>query len=120
MVVGVGVPWPVGLERTRRLAALGIAQIRRDNPVFPLELVERVERVGREARDRRVQPAAGDDQQRETGAGLLVMDADFAFFVERHCGFSFSSVLADMRASAGSGTLGADRLQDAVQAGSVF
>ena len=29
-------------------------------------------------------PAAGDEQQREAGAGLFVVDADVAFFVERH------------------------------------
>ena len=67
-----------------------LAQIRRDHAVFVLELVERVERVGlgRQARDRRVQPAARDDQQREAGAGFFVMDADVASFVERHDGFS--------------------------------
>ena len=84
MVVGIGVPRPAGFERPRRLAALGVAQIGRDNPEFALELVERVERVGREARDRRVQPAAGNDHQREAGAGLFVIDAGVAFFEERH------------------------------------
>ena len=66
------------------------AQIRRDNAVFVLELVERVERVARsrQPRDRRVQPAAGNDQQRKTGASFFVMDADGAFFVEWHDGFS--------------------------------
>ena len=88
MVVGIGVPRPVDLERARGLAAIGVAQIRRDAAVFVLELLHRVERVVREARDRRVQPAAGDHQQREAGAGLFVMDADVAFFVERHGGFS--------------------------------
>ena len=45
--------------------------------------------------DRRVQPAAGDDQQRKAGAGLFVMNADIAFFIERHgvsprlCGYAY-------------------------------
>jgi len=56
-----------------------------------LELVERVERVGFQALNRRVQPAAGDHQQRKTGAGLFVMDADIAFFIERQSGFSLPS-----------------------------
>ena len=47
MIVGIGVPRPVGLERACGLASLGVAQIRRDDAVFVLELVERVERVGR-------------------------------------------------------------------------
>ena len=47
LIVGIGVPRPVGLERTRGLAALGVAQIRRDHAELVLELVERVERVGR-------------------------------------------------------------------------
>ena len=37
-----------------------------------------------EERDLRVQSAAGDEQQRKAGAGLFVIDAGFAFFVERH------------------------------------
>jgi hypothetical protein len=45
--------------------------------------------VGREARDRGVQPAAGDDQQRETGADLLIVDADVAFLIKRHGSLSF-------------------------------
>src|SRR4051812_36871604 len=84
MVVGIGVPRPVGFERTGGLAALGVAQIGGDDAVAVLELVERVERMGLQPLDRRVQAAARNDQQRKTGAGLLVMDADIGFFVERH------------------------------------
>src|SRR4051812_8161046 len=84
MVVGIGVPRPVDLKRSGGLAALGIAQIRRDNAKLAFELVKRVEGVGREPRDRRVEPATGDDQQRKAGADLFVMDANVAFFVERH------------------------------------
>jgi hypothetical protein len=57
MVVGIGVPRPVDLKRAGGLAALGIAQIRRDNAKLALELVEWVEGVGREPRDRRVEPS---------------------------------------------------------------
>jgi hypothetical protein len=36
MVVGVDVPRPVRFERPRRLAALGVAQVGRDNAELPL------------------------------------------------------------------------------------
>ena len=52
MVIGIGVPRPVGLKRACGLAAIGVAQIRRDNAVFALELVQRVKRVVRQARER--------------------------------------------------------------------
>jgi hypothetical protein len=38
MVVGVGVPGPVDLERAGGLPAIGVAQIRRDDAVLALEL----------------------------------------------------------------------------------
>ena len=54
------------------------------------ELRDRVERrVSGEVGDGRVQPPAGDEQQREAGAGLFVVDADVAFFVERHGDFPY-------------------------------
>src|SRR5260370_41996319 len=87
MVVGIGVARPIGLERTGGLVTLGVAQIGRDNAKLAPELVEWVERVRREPRDRRVEPAAGDYQQREPRADIFVMDANLASFIERH-GFS--------------------------------
>jgi len=45
MVIGMGVPRPVDFERPRRLPALGVAQIGRDDAKLVLELVERIERV---------------------------------------------------------------------------
>ena len=81
MIVGVSVPWPVHFQRPRGLATLGVAQVRRDYAELVLELLHGVERVGREARDRRVQPATGDDHQREAGADLLIVDADVALFI---------------------------------------
>jgi len=84
VVIGTGVPRPVDFERPHRLAAIGVAQIRRNNAVLALELLQRVEGVIGEARDRGVQTAAGDDHQREAGAGLFVMDANVAFFENRH------------------------------------
>src|SRR5262245_50438898 len=89
MVVGIGVPRPVDLKGPRGLATLGVAHIGRDHTKLALELVEWVERMGREPRDRRVEPAAGDDQQRKAGAGLFVMDANLASFTERHGFFTF-------------------------------
>ena len=86
MVVGIGVPRPVDLERTRGLPAIGVAQIGRDDAVLVLELVHRIEGMVRETRHGRVQPAPGNDHEREAGADLFVMNADIAFFVERHGG----------------------------------
>ena len=61
MVVGIGIPRPVDLERAGGLAAVGVAQVRRDAAVLSLELLDRVEGVG-EGGDRRVQSPAGDEQ----------------------------------------------------------
>jgi hypothetical protein len=58
-VLGEVVEFELHLEWAGGLAALGVAQIRRDNAELLFELVEWVERVGREPRDRRVQPTAG-------------------------------------------------------------
>src|SRR5262249_21018588 len=51
LIVGIGLPRPVDLDGTNRLATGGIAQIRRDTTVFSLELLNRVERrvTGEEA-----------------------------------------------------------------------
>src|SRR5258705_13879613 len=79
----MGFPGPVDFDRTSRLAVGGVAQVRRDTAVFALELLDRVERrVAGEEANRRVQSAARKQQQREAGAGLLVVDANRAFFVE--------------------------------------
>ena len=85
VVVCVGVPRPVDLERTRRLSAGSVAQVRGYTAVAVLERFHRVERVrGGEAGDRGIQTTAGNDQQRKACSGLLVMNADGAFFVDRH------------------------------------
>jgi hypothetical protein len=52
MIVGIGVPGPVDLQRARRLAAVGVAQIGRDPTKLVIELVEWLERVCREPDDR--------------------------------------------------------------------
>src|SRR5437763_3713202 len=84
MVVSVGVPRSAGLQRPRRLAAFGIAQIGGDDAEFVREFVERVERMRLQPRNGRVEPPARDHQQRKPGPGLLVMDSDVARFIERH------------------------------------
>jgi hypothetical protein len=38
MIVGINVPRPVDLQRTGRLATLGVAQIARDNAKLVLEV----------------------------------------------------------------------------------
>jgi hypothetical protein len=67
-VVGIRVPRPVDFQRSRRLAGIGIAQIGPDAAEAVLgELLHCVEGVAVvEAGDRRVQPAARNDQKRES------------------------------------------------------
>src|SRR4051812_11772014 len=83
LIVGIGFPRSVDFERTGRLAARRVAQVRSDTAVFALELLDRVERrVAGEEADRGVQSAAWKQQQREAGTGLLVVDANRARFVK--------------------------------------
>src|SRR5258708_36871636 len=94
MVIGIGIPRPIDLERAGRLPAIGVAHVREDAAVFSLELFDRIKRsAAHQAGDRRVQSPAGDEQQREAGARLLVLDANGAFLVERHGSSSLSSLL---------------------------
>src|SRR5207244_552625 len=80
-----------------RLAAIGVTQIRCDDAVLVLEFLQRVKGVGREARDRGVQPAAGNDQQREAGADLFVVDTDVALLVQWHSSVSLPGVVFRVR-----------------------
>ena len=88
LVVGVGIPGAVDLERACGLAGWCVAQVEGDAAVFVAELLHGVE--GRifagDPRDVRVQSAAGNQQQREAGTGLLIMDANGAFFEKAHGG----------------------------------
>src|SRR5215813_13886486 len=81
MVVGISVPRPIHLERARRLTSVGVAQVRCDAAVLVLQFDKWIEGIGQRG-DRRVQPAAWDDEQREAGAGLLVVDANLALLIE--------------------------------------
>src|SRR5439155_6034560 len=49
-----------------------------------LELLDRVEGAAGQAGYRGVQSPTGNEQQRETGTGLLIMDANGALFVKGH------------------------------------
>src|SRR5436309_11681158 len=83
LVVGIGCPRPVDLDRAGGLAAGGVAQVRRDAAILSLELLNGVEgRVAGEEGYGRVQSPAGKQHQREAGPGLLIVDANGAFFVE--------------------------------------
>src|SRR6185436_294122 len=83
MVIGIRIPRRLDLERAGGLPAVGVAQVRRDAAVLSLELLDRVEGTAAcQAGDCRVQPAAGDEQQRKAGTGLLVVNANRPFFVE--------------------------------------
>src|SRR5665647_3250455 len=86
LVVGVGIPWTFDLERAGGLTGVGVTQVERDAAVFVPELLDRVEGriTASDARDRRIQSPAGDQQQREAGTGLLEMNANGAFFVCAH------------------------------------
>src|SRR5579864_9091609 len=83
LVIGVGIPRPVDLDRAGGLAARGVAQVRGDAAILSLELLNRVEgRVAREEGYGGIQSPAGKQHQRETGPGLLIVDTNGAFFVE--------------------------------------
>jgi len=81
MIVGIRIPRPVDLERARGLAGVGVPEVGRDAAILSLELLDRIEGIGQPC-DRRVQPAARDEQQRVTGAKLLVVNANGTFFVK--------------------------------------
>src|SRR5215471_4019698 len=94
MVIGIGIPRPIDLERAGGLAAIGVAQVREDAAIFSLELFDRIKRSAAfQEGDRRVQSPAGDKQQRKARTGLLILNANGAFFVERHWSSSLSSLL---------------------------
>jgi hypothetical protein len=83
MIVGVGIPRPLDLERAGRVAGR-IAQVGVDAAELSFECVDGVEGIAAaDAGDRRaIQPPAGDQQEREARPSLLVTDADIPFFVE--------------------------------------
>src|SRR5580704_7927660 len=83
LVVGVGFPRPVDLDRAGGLAAGGVAQVSCDAAILSLELLNGVEgRVAGEEGNGGVQSPARKQHQRETGPGLLIVDTNGAFFVE--------------------------------------
>src|SRR5437879_11851602 len=75
------------------MTGIGVAQVRRDATVLSLELLDHVKGVP-QAGDRRVQPPAGNEQQREAGTGLLIVDPNRTRFVEGHGTYAFPSLLA--------------------------
>src|SRR5580700_333783 len=83
LVVGVGIPRPVDLDRAGGLATGGVAQVRCDAAILSLELLNGIEgRVAGEEGYCGVQSPTGKQHQRETGSGLLIVDTNGAFFVE--------------------------------------
>src|ERR1700730_1022395 len=83
MVIGVGFPRPLDLDRTGGLAAWGVAQVRCDEAILSLELLNGVEgRVAGEEGNGGVQSPAGKQHQREAGPSLLIVDANGTFLVE--------------------------------------
>src|SRR2546426_5219359 len=94
-------PRPVDLQRTGGLSLGGIAQVTSDATVFSLELLDCVKRVC-QAGDCRAQSPTGNQQQREAGTVLFIVDANGALFVESH-GASFSSLLTKYARRGGQG-----------------
>src|SRR5262245_61256879 len=88
LIVGKRVPWVGGRDRAGRLAAVRVALIHRDAAKLVLEYFHRVENRGAPIADARVEPATGDEKQRETGTGFLITDSDVAFLIKRHGYFS--------------------------------
>ena len=84
LVVGEGIPRVAGRDRPGGFAAIRVALVHRDAAEIVFEGLRGIEHGSGPIADTGVQTAAGGDQQRETGAGFLVADADVAFFVERH------------------------------------
>src|ERR1700676_67971 len=101
LVVGVGIPRPVDLDRAGGLAAGGVAQVRCDAAILSLELLNGVEgRVAGEEGYGGVQSPAGKQHQREAGPGLLIVDTNGAFFVEL-ASSSFARLLSECALKAG-------------------
>ena len=79
-----GVPRVVHLHRACRFATVGVALVHGDAAEVVLEHLHGVEDGRAPVAQPGVQAAARCHQQREAGAGLLVVDADVSVFVERH------------------------------------
>src|SRR5678816_3482976 len=85
LVVGVGVPGAIDLQRASGLAGIRIAQVGADAAEVALVPLHGVEgRGGLPGREGRVEAPAGDEEQGKAGADLPVVDADGASLVERH------------------------------------
>src|SRR5262249_25892127 len=93
VIVGIGIPGAVDLERAGGVAAAGIAQVGRDAAVLTLEFRDRIEWSASEGGERRIQSAARNDQQRKAGPVLLKADTNRAFFVKAH-GLSLAGLLS--------------------------
>src|SRR5262249_49652347 len=84
MVIGIRIPRAIDLNRTRRLAGIGVAQVRRDAAVLSLELVDGVKGQSAQPGDDPVQSPARNEQQREAGTVFFIVNANWTFFVKRH------------------------------------
>ncbi len=77
--------WPAGLAADR------VALVHGNAAEVVLELLHRVENLVRPIADQGAQAPAGGGQKRETGPGLLIVDADIVFSIKRHSSYSFST-----------------------------
>src|SRR5207247_2533711 len=75
-----------------------VAQVGSNATILVSELLHRIERraLGVPG-DRRIQPAAGNEEQWEAGAGFFVVDADVAFLVKWHGSLSLYRVACYVR-----------------------
>ena len=88
LVVGERPPRIVNLDRPGRLSAIRVALVHRDASEIVLEHLHGVEHLSGPFVDSGVQASAGGHQKRETGPNFLIVDADIAFGIKRHCSFS--------------------------------
>src|SRR5262249_14074 len=83
LVVGIGFPWAVDLNRPGGLAVGRVTQVCRYTAVLSFELVDRGKGLATlQAPHRRVQPTTREQHQRKAGTSVLIVDPDCAFFVK--------------------------------------
>src|SRR5262249_11351996 len=81
LVVSIRFPRPVDLDKSNRLAAWRVAQVRCDAAILSLELFNSVERrIAGEEGNGGVQSAAREQHEREAGPDFLIVDANRALF----------------------------------------
>ena len=84
LVVGEAVPGPVDLQWALRPAIFGVAQVQGDDAIGIAEFLQGIEGMTGEPGYGCIETAAGNDQQRKAGAGLLVVNFHISVFEYWH------------------------------------